>query len=334
MPPIRPMIIGHRGSPGYRPEHTRASYELAIEQGADAIEPDVVVTRDGVLVVRHENEISSTTNVTEHPEFADRKTTKTVDGERLHGWFVEDFTWAELQRLRCRERLPKLRPRNADYDDEWPILRLRAVLEIAASHGVVPVVELKHAAYFANLGFDLADILATELNQMDWDARAHPLVIESFELGVLDRLRDRTLDADLVFLMESAGHPADDPRHSYAWYRSEEGLRHLVGRVDGISVAKRDLYSRDALKRATQVNDLVTRAHRHGLRAFTWTLRPENHFLNLRFHRSVHAAEWGDWLAEYLLILSSGIDGIFVDHVDLGTRARAIFMSDASPRLD
>src|SRR4051794_32970937 len=130
MPRTRPLVIGHRGAPGYRPEHSRSSYDLALAMRVDAVEPDVVVSRDGVLVVRHENEIGSTTDVSARREFADRRTAKVVDGAELTGWFTEDFTWEELASLRCRERLPKIRPRSASFDDQQPVLRLRDVLDL------------------------------------------------------------------------------------------------------------------------------------------------------------------------------------------------------------
>lgn len=339
-----PLVIGHRGSPGYRPEHTEASYRLAIEQGAEALEPDVVVTRDSVLVVRHENEISGTTDVADHPEFADRRTSKIVDGERLTGWFTEDFTWAELSTLRCNERLPKIRQQNTQFDGRWPMLRLADVLELVAQANevrpVFAVIELKHSAYFRALGFDLAELLRSELKRTGWDARADQLVIESFELGVLDALRLLGVRAQYIFLMESAGAPADEGTDSsstatpYVQYRTDAGLAGLVGRVDGISVAKAELFDRDALGRTTGTTDLVARAHVHGLTVFTWTLRPENHFLNLRFRGSLRAAEFGDWRGEFGLALESGVDGIFVDHVDLGIQVRDAFMSAGGPTLE
>jgi glycerophosphoryl diester phosphodiesterase len=337
-----PLVIGHRGSPGYRPEHTESSYQLALAQGAEALEPDVVVTKDGVLVVRHENEISGTTDVAEHPEFADRKTTKTVDGERHTGWFTEDFTWDELATLRCRERLAKLRPQNTQFDGQEPILRLAEVLALIADHDsdVLAVIELKHATYFRELGLNLAAMLRTELEASGWDARPGQLVIESFELGVLDDLKQLGVRAEYVFLMESTGTPADEiaARGSaatpYAQYRTDDGLAALVGRVDGISVAKAELFERDALGRTTGTSDLVARAHAHGLTVFTWTLRPENHFLNIRFRSSLRSADIGDWRAEFALALQSGVDGIFVDHVDLGIQARDAFMSAGGPTLE
>src|SRR5689334_6275048 len=158
MPRRTPLVIGHRGAPGYRPEHSRSSYDLALAFGVDAVEPDIVVSADGVLVVRHENEISGTTDVADRPEYAGRRTTKTVDGAELTGWFAEDFTWDELSTLRCRERLPKVRPTSATFDDQQPVLRLREVLDLvregslAQGREIGVVLEIKHATYFASAG--------------------------------------------------------------------------------------------------------------------------------------------------------------------------------------
>ncbi|WP_449282372.1 glycerophosphodiester phosphodiesterase family protein [Leucobacter sp.] len=327
------LVIGHRGAPGYRPEHSASSYRLACELGADAVEPDIVVTSDGVLVVRHENEISGTTDVAKRPEFANRRTTKTVDGKRHTGWFTEDFTWAELSTLRCRERLGRVRPENRDHDGREPILRLRDVLAIVDEQSarlgreVRAVIEVKHAAYYLGLGWDIGALLLEELAATGWDARPDRLVIECFELGVLDRLRAAGVRGSLVFLAERFGSPADEPvagapARSYAWYRGDAGLDLLASRVDGISVAKANLLRTNALGRAVGPASLVRRAHERGLRVFTWTLRPENRYLNIRFQTSLRGAEWGDWQGEFGMVLSSGVDGIFVDHPDLGVAIR------------
>ena len=327
------LVIGHRGAPGYRPEHSTSSYRLACELGADAVEPDVVLTRDGVLVVRHENEISGTTDVARRPEFASRRTTKTVDGKRHTGWFTEDFTWAELSTLRCRERLGRVRPDNREHDGREAILRLRDVLAIVDEQSarlgreLQAVIEVKHAAYYAGLGYDIGELLLEELAETGWDARPDRLVIECFELGVLDRLRAAGVRAAIVFLAERFGSPADEPvagapARSYAWYRSDAGLDLLASRVDGVSVAKGNLLRVNALGRAVGPTSLVRRAHDRGLRVFTWTLRPENRYLNIRFQSSLRGAEWGDWQGEFGMVLSSGVDGIFVDHPDLGVAIR------------
>lgn len=329
----RPLVIGHRGAPGYRPEHSAASYRLAFELGADLVEPDIVATSDGVLVVRHENEISGTTDVARHPEFKKRKRTKVVDGNRLTGWFTEDFTWAELSTLRCVERLKRMRPDNREHDGLQPILRLRDVLEIIDDESrrrgrdLGVVVEIKHAQYFLDNGHDLGALLVAELAATGWDDRPERVVVESFELGVLDRIRGAGLPASYVFLTETEGAPADEPlggepKRDYGWYRSDDGLDLLARRVDGISVAKGDLIRVDARGRAVGVTDLVRRAHERGLEVFTWTLRPENRYLSPRYQASLRPSEWGDWQTEFDLVLSSGVDGIFVDHPDLGLAAR------------
>ncbi|MEK6343608.1 MAG: glycerophosphodiester phosphodiesterase family protein, partial [Curtobacterium sp.] len=200
------LVIAHRGASGHRPEHSRSAYELAIAMGCDAIEPDLVPSRDGVLVLRHENEISGTTDVADHREFADRRTTKTVDGQTLSGWFTEDFTWAELQTLRTRERLPALRPASASHDGEDPILRLEDLLAILddAPRPVGLVAEVKHATYFEQAGFPMGALLDEVLGVAGW-RQDERLTVESFEKGVLRDLRPRRTGGRLVYLQEARG---------------------------------------------------------------------------------------------------------------------------------
>ncbi|ALJ19136.1 glycerophosphodiester phosphodiesterase family protein [Microbacterium sp. No. 7] len=320
---MRPLLIGHRGAPGYRPEHTRSSYELALSMGVDAVEPDVVFTRDGVAVVRHENEIGSTTDVAAHPGLADRRTTRVVDGEELTGWFTDDLTWDELATLRCRERIPRLRPASAVFDDTEPPLRLRDVLDLVhvaareQRREIGVVVEIKHATYFEARGIDVAGAVAAELRAAGWGAAqtggALPLVIESFEQTVLARVRDHGIRASFVYLLEDAGRPADlvaalgEGAPTYADQRMR--LDALAGEVDGISLDKATIL-RDA--------GIVAAAHARGLRVFTWTCRPENAFLSPPFRRGDDPAAFGDYEAEWRAIADAGVDGVFVDHPDLG----------------
>jgi glycerophosphoryl diester phosphodiesterase len=330
VPRPTPLVIGHRGAPGYRPEHSRSSYDLAFAMGVDAVEPDVVVSRDGVLVVRHENEISGTTDVADRPEFADRRTTKTVDGVQLTGWFTEDFTWDELATLRCRERLPKLRPASATFDDEQPVLRLRDVLdavrEASLEYGreIGVVLEIKHATYFASLGWDVATLVDAELHAAGWAAGELPLTIESFESTVLLALQERGIPAAYIYLLEATGRPFDlfaahgKAALTYRQTTQPAGLDGLVGRVDGISVDKRMILAPDKLGRLTGPSPLVADAHARGLRVFTWTARPENHFLIGHFRHRGGAAAFGDWEGEWAVLRDAGIDGVFVDHPDLG----------------
>tara|TARA_R110002020_G_scaffold37275_4_gene112704 strand:+ start:650 stop:1669 length:1020 start_codon:yes stop_codon:yes gene_type:complete len=325
----RPLVIGHRGAPGYRPEHSRSSYDLALAMGVDAVEPDVVPTRDGVLVVRHENEISGTTDVGTRPEFADRRTTKTVDGTALTGWFTEDFTWAELATLKCRERLPKIRPASASFDDQQPILRLTDVLELvrAASaeqdREIGVVLEIKHATYFARVGLDVVPLVQAELRASGW-SDSPGLVIEAFESTVLERLRTGGLRAQYVYLIEAGGRPWDlvaahgDEAPTYRQTVQPAGLDALAGRFDGISVDKRVILAPSKLGRMTGPTRVIDDAHARGLKVFTWTCRPENTFLVADFRGKGGAAALGDYEAEWRVIRAAGVDGVFVDHPDLG----------------
>lgn len=317
-----PLVIGHRGAPGYRPEHTRSSYEMALAMGVDAVEPDVVATSDGVLVIRHENEISETTDVADHPAFAPRRTTKVIDGQKLTGWFTEDFTWAELQTLRCRERLPRLRPASATFNDQQRMLSLPELLDLiragSLEHGreIGIVLEIKHATYFAGIGLDLAPLVERDLRAGGWAGGELPVVIESFERTVLEDLRGRGIRGSFIYLIEAKGHPADQlaahgrRARSYAETVTPEGLDELVGRVDGVSVNKRMLLHDDSA--------IVPEAHARGLRVFTWTCRPENAFLDPRFRTRGGKADFGDYTAEWAVIAATGVDGVFVDHPDLG----------------
>ena len=325
-------MIGHRGASGYRPEHTRAAYELAFTLGADAVEPDIVATSDGVLVLRHENEISGTTDVAAHPEFARLRTTKVIDGKSLTGWFTEDFTWAQLATLRARERLPALRAGGATFDDRWPILRLTDLMGIideqSALQGrqLVMVAELKHATYFASVGLALDELFAAEI--AGW-ATPDNLIVECFEQTVLGQVRARGIPGRYVFLAESSGSPADlsarfgSKALPYSAHLTPAGLARLAGEVDGVSVDKALLLRTDAAADVIGTTDLVERAHAAGLLAFTWTLRAENRFLPRNLRRGSPLGDFGDWLTEFRLILGTGVDGVFADQPDLVLEALA-----------
>jgi len=321
----RPWVIGHRGASGYRPEHTRAAYELAFALGVDAVEPDIVATRDGVLVLRHENEISGTTDVARRPEFADRRTTKQFADVSATGWFTEDFTWEELATLRAVERVPSLRPGSATFDGRYPILRLDELIELvhdASARYARPiglVAEIKHAAYFDSVGLPLGELVAEALA-----AFRGPLVVESFEETVLGEVRQRGLGAKLVYLLEGKGTAPDlalrlgASAPDYSTQLSDEGLTDLAGRVDGVSVDKGRLLKPDPRAGV----ELVDRAHRAGLEVYTWTLRPENKFLTAPFRTTTGAREWGDWRGEFDAVLATGLDGVFADEPDLAIAAR------------
>lgn len=338
--PASPLIIGHRGAPGHRPEHTRASYELALAQGAEALEPDLVPSKDGVLVLRHENEISGTTDVAMRPEFAHLRTTKVIDGRRLTGWFTEDFTWAQLATLRAVERLPHLRPGSAAFDQRYPLMRFAELLSLVEerrrSRTLALIVELKRPAYFASVGLPLDQLLLREMSGHEpsapsWDV----LVVESFEKSVLRRLRRAGLPARYVYLLYAEG-TAHDVRlerggeaPSYAHELEGDNLSALrpgggssessVGDedLDGISVSKSIILTPAAPGHV----DVVARAHRLGLQVYCWTFRPENAFLAPRY-RTGPGHRFGDWRGELRALLESGVDGIFVDHPELAARER------------
>jgi glycerophosphoryl diester phosphodiesterase len=329
----QPLVIAHRGASGYRPEHTRAAYELAFSQGVDAVEPDLVSTRDRVLVIRHENEISGTTDVAAHPEFANRRTTKVIDGERLSGWFTEDFTWAELSTLQATERLPEIRSAALTYSAEG-ILRFSDLLELldaaplsAAGTRIGMVAEIKHASYFESIGLPLDELFAEELKAAGWAADDR-LIIESFELAVLSKIRDRGIQGSLVFLLESEGAPADevaargDDAAPYSSYLTTEALEELAQTLDGISLDKHILQLTDAGGKPIGA-DLVTRAHAAGLTVFCWTLRAENTFLAEGHRNGASACGFGDWQGEFQSLMRLGLDGVFADQPDLAIWARA-----------
>ena len=322
MPRRSPLVIGHRGAPGHRPEHTRSSYLLALAQGVDAVEPDVVFTSDGVAVVRHENEIGGTTDVAEHPAFAARRTTRTVDGEALTGWFTEDFTWDELATLRCRERIPHVRAASARFDGEEPPLRLADLLRLVAEASPAPggtpvgvVLEIKHATYFGARGIDVAGAIAGELRRAGWADGGRPLYVEWFEQVVRPELRALGGVASSVYLLAPVGAPADlvaadgDAAETYREQRSAAGLDRLAGEVEGISLDKAIVLGEPGI---------VAAAHARGLCVFTWTARPENAFLAPEHRGPGDDAEFGDYAAEWQALVDAGVDGVFVDHPDLG----------------
>ena len=312
------------------------------------MEPDLVATRDRVLVIRHENEISGTTDVKAHPEFADRRTTKVIDGVSLSGWFTEDFTWAELATLRATERLPKLRPGNTQFAGDG-ILRLVDLLVLldaaptsALGKRIGMVAEIKHASYFASIGLPLDELFAAELAAAGW-SEDDRLTVECFEETVLGQIRDRGVVARYVFLVEPEGRPADQvatrgaDARTYASYLTADGMAALALSVDGISFDKHILQAADvsiSTVSDSTVSDstvsgspagieLIARAHAAGLTVFCWTLRAENKFLAKSLRHGSSARQFGDWMTEFLELMEMGVDGVFTDQPDLAIEARA-----------
>ena len=307
-----PILIAHRGASGERPEHTLAAYERAIDQGADYIEPDLVLTKDGVLVARHENEIGGTTDVASHPEFADRKTTKTIDGVEMAGWFTEDFTLAELRTLRARERLPDVRLANKRFDGLYQIPTFEEILKLVRAKeaetgrriGLYP--ETKHPSYFAGIGLPHQAPLLELLSRFGYMTAADPVFIQSFEVGNLKALRAATR-LRLIQLVDAEGGPADLPGTTYDEMLSVQGLGDIASYADGIGPSA-------ALVLAPEgATALVGRAHDAGLQVHVWTLRRENICLPAQYQRSDDPEGRGDFAGYVSAIVRTGVDGIFSD---------------------
>jgi glycerophosphoryl diester phosphodiesterase len=310
-----PIVIAHRGASGERPEHTVAAYELAIAQGADVIEPDLVPTKDGALVARHENEISETTDVADHPEFADRKATKTIDGKELTGWFTEDFTLAELKTLRAKERLPLMRPGNRAYDGQETIPTLEEVIALAKKRGVAIYPETKHPSYFASIGKGTDAPLVAALQKAGWDSAEAPVFIQSFEVKNLQRLKSMT-KVRLIQLVDGDGAPADGAAPSYAAMVTPAGLKAVAAYAWGLGPNKGMLWD------GAVPQPIVADAHAAGLRVHPWTYRAENYFLPSAYRGGLNPRAHGDLAAEISAALRLGIDGFFTDFPAIGVKAR------------
>ena len=315
--PRRPIVIAHRGASGERPEHTPAAYRLAVDQGADFIEPDLVLTKDGVLVVRHENEIAGTTDVASRPEFAPRKASKIIDGERIEGWFAEDFTLAELKTLRTRERLPELRPASAAFDGREAIPTFQEVVDLAKAEsqrvgrviGVYP--EMKHPTYLASVGLQIEPRLAEALKANGLNSRTAPVFVQCFETAPLKTFarlssarRVRLVGGDAKDLVTAAG------LKDIATYADGVGpdWSLVIPTVDG------------ALAPATT---LVADARDLGLAVHPWTVRAENRFLPEALRRGADLAAHGDVAAVFAALYAAGVDGVFSDFPGLAAKARA-----------
>jgi glycerophosphoryl diester phosphodiesterase len=298
--PPRPLIIGHRGASGHRPEHTLASYRLAAEMGADFVEPDLVSTKDGVLIARHENEIGATTDVAS--KFPDRKTTKTVDGQSIAGWFTEDFTLAEIKTLRAKERLAF---RSHEFDGRFDVPTFDEVIDLAQQMGkelgrpigIYP--ETKHPTYFRGIGLPIEEKLLASLTAHGWNRRDAPVFIQSFESGNLRELRKKT-GVRLMQLVTTAASV------------DAAGLKDIAGYADAIGPEKRLIVPVGPDGSLLPPTDLVTRAHALGLLVHVWTLRIDKEFLPAGYH--------GRGEAEFEQFRTLGVDGLFTDFPDVAAR--------------
>ena len=329
-PAAGPLVFGHRGASGYRPEHTLASYETAIRLGADVIEPDLVSTKDGVLVARHENEIGGTTDVA--TKFPTRKTTKVVDGVSTAGWFTEDLTLAELRTLRAKERLPAVRQENTVFDGRYQVPTLDEVLALANAAskqyrrtiGVAP--ETKHPTYFDSIGLSLEEPLLADLRQARLDKAKSPVFVQSFEEANLRDLRRLGAKVALVQLTSATGLPFDhtakgDPQ-TYAQMTTPAGLREIAQYAQVLGPEKTQIFPRAADGRTGAPTTLVRDAHAAGLRVVPYTVRAENQFLPVQYRSSTDPNAFGDVIGEARALYATGVDGLFCDQPDLCRVAR------------
>jgi glycerophosphoryl diester phosphodiesterase len=335
----RPTVIGHRGAWGYRPEHTSGGYRLAFRIGADIVKPDVVITKDGVLVSRNSPELSTTTDVASHPEFAGRKTTKMLDGVATTGWFAEDFTLAEIKTLRATERMPDIRPGNAAFNGRFEILTMQEVIDLTRHEarrcgrrlGIAP--DVKRPTYYRTLGLPLEQRFVQLLrrNRLDHPHADVAVFVQSFEPSCLQRL-DRQLRVPMVQLIDAVGKPYDfvvagDPR-MFTDLVTPDGLRFVRGYADVASVNKDLIIPRDATAHLLAPTTLVHDAHHAGLGVHAWRFANENTFLPADFRTGTDPAAHGDFAAEYGRFYPQGIDGVVSDFPDAAAAARRRRHSD------
>ncbi|MEV6282585.1 glycerophosphodiester phosphodiesterase [Kribbella sp. NPDC051770] len=324
------VVVGHRGASGYRPEHTLASYELAARMGADYIEPDLVTTKDHVLVTRHEPEIGGTTDVAQHPEFTNRRKTKMLDGVALTGWFTEDFTLKELKTLRATERIPAIRQHNTVFNGRYQIPTLQEVIdltkrlsrELNRPIGIYP--ETKHPTYFQQQGLALEPELVKVLNRNNLNRSDAKVYVQSFEVANLKSL-DKQLRVPLVQLTSSAGAPYDfvvaGDKRTYADVVSARGLREVATYADGVGPSKDQVIPLDATGNLGRPTTLVQDAHKAGLVVHPYTFRVENSFLPTNLRSSTVPSDSGNLFAEIATYRKTGIDGLFSDNTDIAVAA-------------
>ena len=330
----RPIVIAHRGASGYLPEHTLAAYSIAMLQGADFIEPDLVITKDGRLVARHDNVLDLTTDVASRPEFADRRTTKTIDGVTITGWFSEDFTLAEIKQLRAIERIPDARPANARFNGQFAVPTLEEIIELVQATekatgrriGIYP--ETKHPTYFDGLGLSMEEPLVKLLHKYGYEGKRDKVFIQSFETATLKDLR-RMTHIPLVQLLWLEGKPYDVEAAggtlTYDQMATPRGLAQIATYADGVGPEKYHfIIPLDGAGNLNPANatSFVRNAHAVGLKVHPYTFRAENRFLPVNYRIGADLNARGNIEAEIGVFLATGIDGFFTDQTDVGVRAR------------
>ncbi|XP_059049408.1 uncharacterized protein LOC131844512 [Achroia grisella] len=328
-----PLVIAHRGASGYVPEHTLGSYTLALIMGADYIEPDLVMTQDGYLVIRHDNELGQTTDVAEHPEFADRHKNKTVDGIELTGWFTEDFNLTEIKTLRAIERIPNIRPGNARMDGSFSVLTFQEIIDLAKDFqhvqkrviGIYP--EIKHSTHFRRLGLPMEQLVVDTLHKNGYTGSESPVYIQSFEVNNLKELKNIT-DIRLLQLYDEKSIQPFDQRElgtglTYGDMATPEGLKEVAKYAYAVGPDKSYIIPRDSNNRLDKETSFVNDAHNVGLKVHPYTFRAENAFLPANFQSDNNDPDAiGDIKSEIETFLAAGIDGLFSDQPDIPVRVR------------
>lgn len=335
-----PIIIAHRGAQHIFPEHTLEGYKKAIALGADFIEPDLVMTKDGVLVSRHEPYISATTDVKDHPEFINRKTTKTVDGQQITDWFVSDFTLSELKTLRARQARPE---RDKSYDDQFEIPTFQEIIDLAKAHkttsgnsvGIYP--ELKHPTFHKEIGVPMLNTFMKQLEASEFNSKEAPIFVQCFEVSTLQEIRRlssvRSIqligasgiskEGTLIFTHPDGSYNAEGApydfhingnEHTFEWFATERGMQYVATYADGIGPWKGFIIpyttKDDNSPNVLPATDFVTLAHKNGLEVHPYTFRDED-------------VQWqeGSGKNEYDLFRAAGIDGLFTDNVEVALKA-------------
>jgi glycerophosphoryl diester phosphodiesterase len=329
----KPLVIGHRGASGYVPEHTLGSYALAITMGTDYVEPDLVMTKDGQLIARHDNELGLTTDVSEHPEFASRRRNQTVDGHEISGWFTEDFTLEEIKTLRAIERIPQIRPGNARLNGAHTVPTFKEIIDLVKSLetsqkrviGIYP--EIKHSTHFKNIGLPMERLVVDTLHKKGYRHRESPIYIQSFEITNLKELKEMT-QLRLLQLYESDFklQPYDqvvaNTGYTYGDMATPEGLREVAKYAYAVGPDKTSIIPRDSNNRLSKATAFVENAHTAGLKVHPYTFRAENSFLPAEFRSSTTDDDIGDLSGEIRAYLDAGIDGLFSDQPNIPVSIR------------
>ncbi|CAH0722631.1 unnamed protein product, partial [Brenthis ino] len=329
-----PVIIAHRGASGYAPEHTLGSYALAITMGADYVEPDLVITKDGQLIARHDNELGLTTDVASHPEYLHRRKTQTIDGKEVTGWFTEDFTLEEIKSLRAIERIPDIRPGNARMDGTFEIPTFQEIINLVKglqislrkTIGLYP--EIKHSSHFKNLGLPMEQLLVNTLHRNGYVDSDASVYIQSFEVNNLKELKKLT-KLRLIQLYESdmTLQPADQVLErsglTYGNMSTPEGLAEVARYAAAVGPDKTSIIPRDADNKLGEPTSFVANAHANGLKVHPYTYRAENVFLPKEYQsEDPSESARGNLAGEIQRYIDAGIDGLFSDQPDVVLRLR------------